>query len=104
MKNKFLNVCLGLSAILLSSALFVRSFSTAKAEELPAPQHFMAEGGNKTGKYQMMMSRVAYNDGTSNVRIMVWDTETGRSVYWRINPEDNGWTKMGDQLPSNPME
>jgi hypothetical protein len=83
MKNKFLNICIGLGILFVTGGFFLRSITTAHA----APQ-FMAEGTTKIGKYQMALGQ----NTEGNIRILIWDTETGKSQLFSEKIVDNKWT------------
>ena len=98
MKNNFFQVAAGASLLLLSAGFFVRSFDQAYAA--PSPEHFLQNGTNTTGKFQMCLSTFVTNDGTTNSRVLVWDTQTGTSTYYKN--EGNGFEKSSSQLPAKP--
>jgi hypothetical protein len=97
MKNKFLNISIGIAIMLFSAGFFVRSINTANAAP-PMPQQFIEEGKNTIGKYQMSMAAVP--DGGSKVVII--NTETAETVYYA---KDNGvdWVKVRFQIPTDPF-
>jgi hypothetical protein len=99
MKNKFLQISIGISIIMLSAGFLIRSISPSQAT--PGPEKFLAEGVSKIGKFQMSFTYAVFPDGTAVQRALVWDTETGKSVYYRN--DDAGWVKQDNQLPANPL-
>ncbi len=105
MKNKFLQISLGISLVLFSLAFFIRSISTAQAA--PSSERFINEGTNTIGKYTLTFLSYDYveNNGTESAarRVIIMDTETGKTIYYGLNDGDDGWKKMGDQLPENPF-
>jgi len=100
MKNKFLVISIGISMMILSTAFLIRSINTANAS--PTPGMFISEGINSVGKYQMTLTYAVFSDGSTATRALVWDTETGKSVYYRNDKE--GWIKQDFQLPASPLQ
>jgi hypothetical protein len=100
MKNKFLLISIGVSMMILSTAFLIRSISPANAS--PTPDKFISEGTNSVGKYQMTLTFSVFSDGSTATRALVWDTETGKSVYYRN--DTNGWVKQDFQLPASPLQ
>lgn len=96
MKTKFLSICLGISAVLLSVSFLIRSVNTAEAA--PAPADFIQQGTNKIGKYMMTLSP---ENGDQYEIVFVWDTETGASS--KYIKKDTGYEKSKIQLPEKPM-
>jgi hypothetical protein len=72
MKNKFFQVCAGISMILLAAGFFVRSFSPAIAAPL--------QQTSGVGTYQMALN------GTE---ILVWNTTTGQCKLFHGLPPSN---------------
>ncbi len=99
MKNKFLQISIGISMMMLCAGFLIRSINPSQAT--PGPEKFLDEGVNKIGKYQMIFTYNVFPDGTAVQRALVWDTETGKSVYFRN--DDAGWVKQDKQLPANPL-
>lgn len=99
MKNRFLQISIGISMMLLSTAFLIQSINPSQAT--PGPEKFLTEGTSKIGKYQMSFTYAIFPDGTAVQRALVWDTETGKSVYYRN--DDAGWIKQDNQLPANPI-
>jgi len=95
MKNKFLNISIGVSIMLLSGGFFLRSVPTANAA--PAPETFAEEGTNKTGKYQLQV----YLNGEGRRYGIVWDTETGKSKAFWYNGAS--FVDDGKAFPDNPL-
>ena len=97
MKTKFLQISLGLSAMMLSAAFLIQSISPTQAA--PSPKNFLTEGTNKIGKYMMQM----YTNGADPTRRygIVWDTETGKSIGYFAQGSDWVSQKM---FPENPLE
>jgi len=93
MKNKFLQVCVGLAIVLCATAFLIKSIAPAQAE--PTPANFINDGTNKIGTYMMNMIQ----SQTGNISIIVWNTETGKSVYYYYS---DGW-KKAEGLPENPL-
>lgn len=96
MKNRFLNISVGVSIMLLSGGFFLRSVPTATAA--PSPETFVEEGTNKIGKYMMQI----FPDPSESYRYhaYVWDTETGKSQGYYLLGSD--WMKERG-LPVNPL-
>ena len=93
MKNKFLQISIGISIIMLSLTFLLRSINHADAA--PPVEKFLSEGTNTIGKYQMNMVITS----TGNANVLVWDTETGKSTYYYYS---SGW-KKAEGLPDSPM-
>jgi len=116
MKNKFLQVCLGISAVLISASLLVYSISPAKAgtsDKMPAPQSFMDGGGaSKIGKYSLTYVYEAPSkdaNGTytaASYECIILDTETGKTATYYYDINKAVWIKelANQQLPANPMQ
>jgi hypothetical protein len=85
MKNKFLNIFIGTGILFLSAGFFIRSISTANAA--PSPKEFIEGATNQIGKYQMALG----NNSEGNIRILVWDTETGSAQLFSEKIVDNAW-------------
>jgi hypothetical protein len=105
MKNKFLQISFGISLVLFSLAFFIRTISTAQAA--PAPEKFISEGTSSIGKYTLTFLAYDYvaNNGTESAarRVIIMDTETGKTIYYGLDDGDSGWKKMDDQIPANPF-
>jgi hypothetical protein len=87
MKNKFLNICIGTGILFLSGGFFIRSINSANAAP-PSPKEFIEEGTTKIGKYQMALG----NNDAGNIRVLVWDTETGKAQLFSEKLVNNEWT------------
>lgn len=103
--NKFLQISLGVSAMLLSSAFLIKSIQPAHAEIAPMKQ--MTNNAIASGKY-MMNQACVYNAGGETVYhyVLVWDTETGKSkMYWfdRTSTKSYEWESFGKDLPAVPL-
>lgn len=96
MNSKFLQVSLGISLILFSAGFLIRSVQPAQASNF-VPH----DAVNKVGKYQISISTCVDADAVYD-RIMVYDTETGKSVYYK-GKNANGLEKAIGQLPASPM-
>jgi hypothetical protein len=93
MKNKFLNISIGVTMMLLGAGFFVRSITSAHAA--PTPQEFVEQSTNKIGKFMFQV----YMDGDHRYAL-VWDTETGKSKsYHDIGGEWN----PEEAFPDNPL-
>lgn len=99
MKSKFLQISIGISLMLFASGFFMYSIQSAKAE-MPAPESFIAQNVSTIGKYQMALAIVPEPDGLSSTRVIVWNTQTGKSTYYRNGGK--GWEKHSAQLPASP--
>ncbi len=99
MKNKFLNICIGVGILFLTGGFFIRSITNANAA--PSPQNFIEGETNKIGKYHMNVS------SGNTERLIVWDTETGESTYYEYTGSVYGkaakWIKGEAQLPLHPI-
>jgi hypothetical protein len=98
MKTKFLSVCIGIGIVLFSSGFFIQSISPATAQ---------TNVGNtnsdcKTGRYQMQLSSFVFSSAVY-YRILVWDTETGKSKQYVSSSGSSAWTLDDENLPGNPM-
>lgn len=71
--------------MLLGPGFFVRSIQSVNAA--PSPKEFIEEGLNKIGKYQMSLG----SDDKGNMRMLIWDTETGKSQLFAEKIVDNVW-------------
>lgn len=103
--NKFLQISLGVSAMLLSSAFLIKSIQPAHAEVAPMKQ--MTNNAMASGKY-MMNQACVYNATGETVYhyVLVWDTETGKSkMYWfdRTSKKTYEWEAFGKDLPAIPL-
>ena len=100
MKSKFLNICVGISIVLLSIGFLIRSIIPSQAA--PMPDLFLQQGTNKIGKYMMV---IGFNSSGSARECLVWDTETAKSVYY-LYSDTRKWYNAGvvDQLPAKPKE
>lgn len=94
MKNKFLNICIGISLVLFGSGFFLRSLSNANAA--PSPQNFIEGNANQIGKYMMQV----YITAAGTRCAIVWDTETGKSKNYYYNDRD--WLPE-TSLPQKPV-
>ena len=99
MKTRFLSISIGITLMLSGTGFLIRSITSAHAA--PSPEAFIEEGTSKIGKYQM-----AVTSGSSG-GVMVWDSETGASVYYDYVGSAYGkapkWVKGEAQLPADPM-
>jgi hypothetical protein len=97
-KTKFLSVCLGISVVLFSFGFVIRSFTPATAQT--------NLGGNlsdcKTGKYQMQLSSFVFGQ-TVYYRVLIWDTETGKSKQYISSSGSSTWEVSSENLPSSPL-
>lgn len=90
--NKFLQACIGVSVVLMSLGFFFHSIPSAVAAPL-SPQKFFQEGTTKIGKYQML--------SFSSTEILIWDSETGKSVRYSFT--GSTWAPTKYQLPEKPF-
>jgi hypothetical protein len=97
MKNRFLNISIGVSIMLLSGGFFLRSVPTANAA--PTPETFVQEGTNKIGKY-MFQVYIGSDDRRYGV---VMNTETGKSKAFYYLSYNDGFVADGKAFPDNPM-
>ncbi|UXP32316.1 hypothetical protein N6H18_18415 [Reichenbachiella agarivorans] len=95
MKNQFLNVCTGISMVIVAASLFVFSVISLNAE--PTPELFEQQQTNKIGKYMMC---AVHSDA---LRVIVWDTETGNSKIYVRSRSGFKPNIADDQLPSDPL-
>ena len=105
MKNKFLQVSIGISMMLVAAGFFVLSInhvSASSPDKVPTPKDFMAQGGSKIGKYQVSLNSIYLTDGNLTRNAMVIDTETGKTAcYYRDAGAE--WKLISAQLPANPI-
>jgi hypothetical protein len=99
MKNKFLQISIGITLLFFGAGFFVRSIHSANALP-PSPKEFIEEGTNKIGKYQITLISAGSGD---KVKSIIIDTETGQTVYYLLENEYNEWEKSEHQLPAKPM-
>ena len=102
MKNKFLQISIGVSMMLLAGGFFVRSISTANAAP-PSPKEFVAEGTNQIGVYQMNFYQGLNSQGSDQYSILVWNTQTGKSTWYYYDYTAKDWVPSTKQLPANPL-
>lgn len=107
----FLKICLGISALLVSASLFVFSLNTAFADN--GNKDTLYYSPQESGKIQMTVYRHPLYDGSGNyskdeVRVLFWDTETGKTSGFWFGKDANGVTNYHKMtkftLPDNPME
>lgn len=106
MKNKFLQISLGISLVLFSLGFLLRSIETAQAT--PKPENFISQGTNVIGKYTMAFQIYTYTSSHTNGvlidrRVIIMNTETGKTVYYGLSDADSNWKKMEAQLPASPF-
>jgi uncharacterized membrane protein len=103
--NKFLQISLGVSAMLLSGAFLIKSIQPAHAEVAPMKQ--LTSNAMASGKYMMNQACVYNAEGTTVYHyVLVWDTETGKSrMYWfdRTDKKTYEWEQFGKDLPAVPL-
>lgn len=75
--NSIFKLCIGVSALVLSVAVFNFSVKPAHAAP-PAPAEFIEEGTGKIGKYQITMASAVKGEDIMWTAI-IYDTETGSS-------------------------
>jgi hypothetical protein len=90
MKNKFLQISLGISIMLFAAGFFIRSVSTANAAP-PKPGAFLKTGMDQMGPYQMAM--VINPAGGAYLNLVVWNTQTGKSTIYYGQPKWDDDTK-----------
>jgi len=105
MKNmsKFLQVCVGISIVILSAGFLFQSVGTANAA--PTPGKFLQQQTNNIGKYQMSTSSITVGEKFFQY-ILVWNTETGESKCYYFDRYDNKtyeWIAFGKDLPAKPL-
>ncbi len=97
----FLTVCLGISAILLSSAIFLFSIQRLTARETPTFE--MLPENVTNGKYLMDLEMIETTDGKVEERVLIWDMETGQSKVYFLNYQGN-YAPIRGKLPANPLK
>lgn len=85
MKNRFLQVCIGISLMLFSTGFFVYSIAKVNAESNPS-----SILTNDIGRYQMDITQFS-----GELFILVWDTQTGENKLYH---DTNGWYCNSSQL------
>lgn len=102
----FLKICLGISCVLASAALFVFSLNNAFADSKDTLYYSPTE----SGKIMMTSFRLPiYESGVlkkEDVNVIVWDTETGKSKNYFVGKSNDTWAANPSriQLPENPIE
>jgi hypothetical protein len=91
MKSRFLQVCIGVSMVLLSAGFFVRSATSANAA--PATKTLMPTAEGQTGKYILTFLK----DGNETYTYMT-DTETGKTYF--LDSKAGKWTTGIPAIPS----
>jgi len=87
-RNKFLQVCIGISMVFISAGFFIHSISSANAA--PTPNNFMTQGTGKIGKYQIVFDN-------KNTDFYLVNTETGKSLWW--NKTQQIWSANCEAAP-----
>ena len=111
-KNRFMQICIGISMVTLSIGFLVLSINhaTATPDRFPHPNDFMAQGGGKIGKYACSMCTVpGYKNNAGqtfpiSLEAVVIDTETGKSVCYGATADNWKWMKDPNQIPANPFQ
>jgi len=101
MKNKFLQISIGVSMMLLSAGFLVHSIGSANAA-LPTPEKFIDQGAAHAGRYMMDYGITqAHGQTDPFYETLIWDTQTGKSAMYIFA---NGvWTLEKYQLPAQPL-
>src|SRR5688500_2913980 len=79
MKTKFLSACIGIAAVLFALGFFIQSISPARAQT-----NVGNTNSDKIGKYQMQLSVIQFGN-TVYYKILVYDTETGKSIMYNTS-------------------
>jgi hypothetical protein len=112
-KSKFLQVCIGVSMILISASLFIFSINHASAsspEKFPALKDFIQQGGGKIGKYACSMCAISGGKNANGqfisptFEIIILDTETGKTICYTGDADNWKWVKDINQIPANPFQ
>lgn len=98
MKTKFLSACIGIAAVLFAMGFFIQSINPARAQTNVGNSN----SDCKTGKYQMQFSTIVFGS-TVYYRILVYDTETGKSRIYNGSSGYDGWKEDEKNLPENPL-
>ena len=85
-------------AILLCASVFMFSLGTVSESQASVPANKYL---TPVAAGQVMMSPYLDKDGYQN--ILVWNTETGKSVSWYVNTSTNICKKNAYQLPDSPF-
>ncbi|MBI3510920.1 MAG: hypothetical protein HY064_09650 [Bacteroidetes bacterium] len=91
MKNKFLQICIGITLVLFGAGFLIRSVSTADAA--PRPENFIDEGSSQIGKYTVTMSEDA-----NTMHCIILNTADGSSKYYYFGGSGE-WMLSEHQLP-----
>ena len=91
MKSKFLQICTGISMVLVSAGFFVHSITPANAA--PATKTFMPTTVGQTGKYILTFLK----DGNDTYTYMT-DTETGKTHFY--DSKAGKWTTGIPAIPA----
>ena len=97
MKNKFLNISIGVTLMLFGAGFLLRSIPTATAA--PAPEAIAEGETSKIGRY-MFQVYIASDNRRYGV---VMDTETGKSKAYYYLGMSNGFVDDGKAFPDNPL-
>lgn len=97
--NGFFKIALGVSALILSTALLLSSVNTAKADKTvvpPLPPNVPA--GGKYGVHY-----VAGVDGENNFywQLMYYNSETGKAKVFNFNRSSQKWEENFDSMPDH---
>jgi hypothetical protein len=99
MKNNFLQITLGISALLLSGALFIKTLTPASATP-PTPVAFEQQGTSSIGKYQIDLE-VANDPDAVYFYAVIWNTENGENSIYAKNSKTGGeWVPWTYNIPS----
>lgn len=100
MKNKFLNISIGVTLMLCGAGFLIRSVQTANAAP-PRPEQFMEEGSSKIGKYQISLSTCT-DACCLYTTAIVWDSETGKSKSF-VMTNGGAYKPYTNNLPDSPL-
>ncbi len=97
--KRLLSITLSLCAILLCTGFFIFSISSVKAKSSEQNQLLPTAS---VGKYMMQYHTWMPEAKVVVRQILVWDTETGKSIRYTLN-DNSEWVPTDTQLPEKPL-
>lgn len=92
--NAFQKIGLTVAAIIFSFAALFYSINPAEAEN--------PDQNNNMGKYMFSTTGFIFN-GKPAYNVLVWDTESGKSKIYGLNPTTLKMIQESFQLPASPI-
>ena len=90
-KSRFLQVCTGISMVLVAVSIFMYSINTVHAA--PVPKTYMPSGVGQVGKYILTFLK----DGNDTFTYMT-DTESGKTYF--LDSKTGKWTTGIPAIPA----